>query len=254
MSVNAYRAHPVCANALGEERVVPAELVEVPPIAVRFAAVLADEHRADALAGVGGERVGALEDRCAACKGIEVWRDGARVTAETEVGPKGVDRDEHEVRVLRQATPFGARCEGRGLRVCAFCEGEITAGAVLVDPVVGDVLGARSDVRVVVVAVSAAEPRARTVVVAVPQLANEREWDARSRGTPFEDARGLYGSFEAPAFLKREHEGGHRDDQRRDGRYSRHKRGAEVNERHEPEPRERRAKVELGTLQNAVNS
>src|SRR5262245_41858062 len=60
--MDAHRIDAGALEALSEEGVLLAELVEVTPVSMGLAAILADKHRTDALAGIGGERVGALED------------------------------------------------------------------------------------------------------------------------------------------------------------------------------------------------
>ena len=76
--VHADRAHARPLQALGEEGVARAELVEVPPVAVGLAAVLADKHRPDALAGVARQGVRPLVDGAPRGQAVDVRRHRPR--------------------------------------------------------------------------------------------------------------------------------------------------------------------------------
>ena len=147
VALDAHRPDPRVVEALGDRFVLGAEAVEVAPVAMRLARVLADQERPDALAGVGGERIRVIEHRRSRGEGIEVLREGVRVAGVAEVGAHRVDGDQDDVEVVGDLQGGGARCRRRRRRARRMRRGRDEVGAlkglavaVFVDPVVGDFL------------------------------------------------------------------------------------------------------------------
>ena len=193
MRVGGERVNAGRLETLGDQRVFGPITVEVPPAAVRLGWVLPDQERTDALAGVRRHRVRALEDGRTRREGIDVGRQRLGIAGVSQIAAQGVDGDEDDVEPLGQKIARRALHHDRGNLFHGRRHG-VSPRAVFVDAVTGNVIGARIDARVAIVAVPPSEQGAESVVIAIGPRAQGRERELAERG-PLLDGGGDFGSF-----------------------------------------------------------